>query len=127
MDAASSAAMGLVETLVHTHDLARGLGLDWDPPAEICARVLNRLFPDAPRGTEPWATLLWVTGRAEAARASAPDTVALVQRAAVTDSVTETRRRYDRNRATALLRQTMRSSNSPSLAPRTNAVISAWV
>ncbi|WP_346101087.1 maleylpyruvate isomerase N-terminal domain-containing protein [Nonomuraea maheshkhaliensis] len=66
-DAESSAAMGLVETLVHTHDLAQGLGLGWDPPGEICARVLNRLFPDAPRDTEPWATLLWATGRAELA------------------------------------------------------------
>ncbi|QKW53519.1 maleylpyruvate isomerase N-terminal domain-containing protein [Streptomyces buecherae] len=59
------AAMGLVETLVHTHDLAEGLGLDWTPPADVCARVLARLFPDAPRTTDPWPTLLWSTGRAE--------------------------------------------------------------
>ncbi|MEU3960283.1 maleylpyruvate isomerase N-terminal domain-containing protein [Streptomyces buecherae] len=59
------AAMGLVETLVHTHDLAEGLGLDWTPPADVCARVLARLFPDAPRTTAPWPTLLWSTGRAE--------------------------------------------------------------
>ncbi|MFD4996811.1 hypothetical protein [Streptomyces buecherae] len=58
------AAMGLVETLVHTHDLAEGLGLDWAPPADVCARVLTRLFPDAPRTTDPWPTLLWSTGRA---------------------------------------------------------------
>lgn len=59
------AAMGIVETLVHTHDLAVGLGLAWDPPGELCARVLARLFPDAPRATDPWPTLLWATGRAE--------------------------------------------------------------
>ncbi|MGN9844744.1 hypothetical protein ACTMTI_42110 [Nonomuraea sp. H19] len=59
------AAMGIVETLVHTHDLAEGLGLAWTPPADLCARVLARLFPDAPRETDPWATLLWATGRAE--------------------------------------------------------------
>ena len=59
------AAMGVVETLVHLHDIAEGLGLGWDPPADLCARALNRLFPDAPTGTEPWPTLLWVTGRAE--------------------------------------------------------------
>jgi hypothetical protein len=62
------AAMGIVETLVHTHDLAGGLGLPWAPPPDICARVLGRLFPDAPDtpdGTDPWATLLWATGRAE--------------------------------------------------------------
>ena len=63
------AAMGLVETLVHTFDLARGLGLDWAPPAGICARVLDRLFPDVPRDTgdtgDPWSVLLWATGRTE--------------------------------------------------------------
>lgn len=59
------AAMGIVETLVHTHDLAAGLGLVWEPPAALCARVLERLFPDAPHDTDPWPTLLWATGRGE--------------------------------------------------------------
>jgi hypothetical protein len=59
------AAMGLVEVLVHTYDLAEGLGLGWTPPADMCARALARLFPHAPRTTEPWTTLLWATGRAE--------------------------------------------------------------
>ncbi|MFD9327464.1 hypothetical protein ACFVYG_40780 [Streptomyces sp. NPDC058256] len=59
------AAMGIVETLVHTHDLAEGLGLTWTPPADLCSRVLNRLFPDAPSNTDPWPTLLWATGRTE--------------------------------------------------------------
>lgn len=59
------AAMGIVEALVHTHDLARGLGLAWDPPAGLCSRVLARLFPGAPSSLEPWPTLLWSTGRAE--------------------------------------------------------------
>ncbi|NBM16198.1 hypothetical protein [Streptomyces sp. GC420] len=59
------AAMGIVETLVHTHDLALGLGLDWEPPADLCGRVLERLFPDAPADTERWPTLLWATGRGE--------------------------------------------------------------
>jgi hypothetical protein len=58
------AAMGIVETLVHTHDLAQGLGLEWSPPGDLCARVLARLFPDAPSSTVSWPTLLWVTGRA---------------------------------------------------------------
>ncbi|MFD7575323.1 maleylpyruvate isomerase N-terminal domain-containing protein [Streptomyces sp. NPDC059810] len=57
------AAMGIVETLVHTHDLAQGLGLAWNPPADLCSRVLLRLFPDAPSSTDPWLTLLWATGR----------------------------------------------------------------
>ncbi|WP_461143216.1 hypothetical protein [Salinifilum aidingensis] len=59
------AAMGIVETLVHMHDLAQGLGLAWNPPAGLCARALTRLFPDAPESTDPWPTLLWATGRAE--------------------------------------------------------------
>ncbi|MEU7102647.1 hypothetical protein AB0A66_30545 [Streptomyces longwoodensis] len=64
-DAEGFAAMGIVETVVHTYDLAQGLGLPWNPPADLCARVLARLFPDAPTTTEPWATLLWATGRAD--------------------------------------------------------------
>ncbi|CCK25016.1 hypothetical protein BN159_0637 [Streptomyces davaonensis JCM 4913] len=64
-DAEGFAAMGIVETLVHTHDLAEGLGLDWNPPADLCSRVLTRLFPNAPESTDPWPTLLWATGRAE--------------------------------------------------------------
>lgn len=59
------AAMGIVETLVHTYDVAEGLGVSWTPPAGLCARVLARLFPDAPEGTDRWATLLWATGRGE--------------------------------------------------------------
>ena len=59
------AAMGVVETLVHTHDIAEGLGIDWTPPADLCDRALSRLFPDAPIGTDRWSTLLWATGRAE--------------------------------------------------------------
>lgn len=64
-DPAGFAAMGIVETLVHTHDIAFGLGLDWTPPADLCDRVLHRLFPDAPTDTDRWPTLLWATGRAE--------------------------------------------------------------
>ncbi|TGA86048.1 DinB family protein [Streptomyces sp. MZ04] len=59
------AAMGIVETVVHTYDLAEGLGLKWTPPADVCARVLHRLFPDVPSASEPWPTLLWATGRGE--------------------------------------------------------------
>jgi hypothetical protein len=64
-DPAGFAAMGIVETLVHTHDLAEGLGLRWRPEEDLCARVLARLFPDAPSTTNPWPTLLWATGRAQ--------------------------------------------------------------
>jgi hypothetical protein len=49
-DAEGFTAMGVVETLVHAYDIATALGLDWRPPAEMCAPVLVRLFPDAPPG-----------------------------------------------------------------------------
>ncbi|SED69142.1 hypothetical protein SAMN05216533_0296 [Streptomyces sp. Ag109_O5-10] len=62
------AAMGVVETLVHTHDVAAGLALPWAPPADLCDRALARLFPEAPRDTDRWPTLLWATGRAELPR-----------------------------------------------------------
>ncbi|MCU7826687.1 hypothetical protein KSNIM_34595 [Kitasatospora sp. DSM 101779] len=64
-DPEGSAAMGLVELFAHAEDLAQGLGLDWRAPAPVCARVLTRLFPGAPTDTDPWATLLWATGRGE--------------------------------------------------------------
>lgn len=59
------AAMGVAETLVHTHDISLGLGFAFTPPSDLCARVLHRLFPDAPTDTDRWATLLWATGRGE--------------------------------------------------------------
>jgi hypothetical protein len=59
------AAMGVVETLVHAHDIGLGLGIDFTPPADLCDRVLGRLFPDAPADTHRWQTLLWATGRAD--------------------------------------------------------------
>ncbi|MER7753902.1 DinB family protein [Kitasatospora sp. NPDC097643] len=58
------AAMGVAEALLHTHDITRGLAVDWQPPAPLCAAVLGRLFPDAPPG-DPVQVLLWCTGRQE--------------------------------------------------------------
>ncbi|WP_406208809.1 maleylpyruvate isomerase N-terminal domain-containing protein [Kitasatospora sp. NBC_01560] len=63
-DPAGFLAMSLLETLVHLHDVAQGLGLPWAPPAGLCRRTLARLFPDvAPDAAGPWPTLLWATGR----------------------------------------------------------------
>ncbi|GLW73849.1 hypothetical protein Kpho02_61470 [Kitasatospora phosalacinea] len=62
-DPTGFAAMGVAETLLHTHDIATGLALDWTPPPVLCAAVLTRLFPDAPPG-DPAPVLLWCTGRA---------------------------------------------------------------
>ena len=59
------AAMGVVETLIHTFDVVRGLNPadPWRPPAELAAPVNARLFPDAPSG-DPTDVLLYLCGRA---------------------------------------------------------------
>jgi hypothetical protein len=61
------AAMGVVETLVHTYDIVQGLDpeLEWSPPEELCERVLRRLFPHVSPAPDAsaWQVLLWATGR----------------------------------------------------------------
>jgi RimJ/RimL family protein N-acetyltransferase len=59
------AAMAVTETLLHTHDIAEGLGLAHEPPAALCEAVLTRLFPHVRPGHAPWPTLLWATGRGD--------------------------------------------------------------
>ncbi|WP_229070371.1 maleylpyruvate isomerase N-terminal domain-containing protein [Actinoplanes sp. DH11] len=61
-DPSGFAALGVNEILVHTYDIASGLGLDWRPPADLSAAVLRRLFPGTPSG-DPGEVLLWATGR----------------------------------------------------------------
>jgi hypothetical protein len=63
-DATGFAAMGVAETLVHTHDITHGLGIGWRPPEALSQVVVDRLVPDAPPGRAS-DVLLWVTGRAE--------------------------------------------------------------
>lgn len=63
-DPGGFAALGVNEVLIHTYDIAQGLGTSWLPPTSLCAAVLDRLFPDAPEG-DPVQVLLWCTGRAE--------------------------------------------------------------
>ena len=75
------AAMGVAETLIHGHDAAQGLGVPWEPPADLCARVLSGLFPGAPADAPPWAALLWSAGRADLPDRPRPGRVALVLRA----------------------------------------------
>ncbi len=57
--------MGLVEMLIHTYDMVRGLNPDspWRPPGDFAAPVMNRLFPHAPTG-DPTHVLLYSCGRA---------------------------------------------------------------
>jgi hypothetical protein len=72
-DPSGFAAMGVVEVLVHTYDMAAGLGLPWAPPEDLAAGVLDRLFPSAPAGVAPWPALLWCTGRADLPDLPAPE------------------------------------------------------
>jgi hypothetical protein len=62
-DASGFAALGCDEMLVHTSDIAAGLGTSFDPPREVCARVLARLFPWAPPDKDSWKALRWANGR----------------------------------------------------------------
>ncbi|CAL9473307.1 GNAT family N-acetyltransferase [Streptomyces sp. NPDC014344] len=59
------AAMGVAEVLLHTHDMAEGLGIAYEPPDGLCEFVLTRIFPHVRPGPSPWPTLLWATGRGE--------------------------------------------------------------
>lgn len=57
------AAMGIAEVLLHTHDIAEGLGLAYAPSEELAADVLACIFPHVQPGPAAWPTLLWATGR----------------------------------------------------------------
>ncbi|MFF4750677.1 GNAT family N-acetyltransferase [Streptomyces sp. NPDC002514] len=59
------AAMGIAEVLLHTHDMATGLGLAYEPSADLAESVLTCIFPHVRPGPAPWPTLLWATGRGE--------------------------------------------------------------
>ena len=62
-DAEGFVAMGCIETLVHTWDIAQGLDLGMEPPADLVRKLLNRLFPWAPTGHDAWETFLYCAGR----------------------------------------------------------------
>ncbi|WP_030954320.1 GNAT family N-acetyltransferase [Streptomyces sp. NRRL S-481] len=59
------AAMGVAEVLLHTHDIAEGLGVAYEPDPALCDFVLTRIFPHVQPGPTPWRTLLWATGRGD--------------------------------------------------------------
>lgn len=62
-DPAGWLAMGIVEGLVHTWDIATSLGSAWRPSAEPCIPAIERLFPNAPADADPVDALLWCAGR----------------------------------------------------------------
>jgi hypothetical protein len=63
--------MGCIELLVHGGDIAAGLGLPYEPPPDVCAWILARMFPDrhaelasvSSADINPWTTIQWATGR----------------------------------------------------------------
>ena len=59
------AAMGCLEALVHTGDIAQGLDIEFDPPRDLCSRVIRELFSGAPKEPDSWRVLSWATGRGE--------------------------------------------------------------
>ncbi|PTM98163.1 RimJ/RimL family protein N-acetyltransferase [Streptomyces sp. VMFN-G11Ma] len=59
------AAMGIAEVLAHTHDVAEGLGLTYEPPAALPEFVLTHIFPHVQPGPDHWRTFLWATGRGD--------------------------------------------------------------
>jgi Mycothiol maleylpyruvate isomerase N-terminal domain len=62
-DASGFRGMACDELLVHTDDAARGLGTEFSPSPEIARITVERLFPWAHSGEDPWATLKWANGR----------------------------------------------------------------
>jgi uncharacterized protein (TIGR03083 family) len=63
-DPSGFVAMGCTEIMIHTADIAEGLGIPYQPPAALPPRVLRRIFPWAPAEGDAWATLRWASGRA---------------------------------------------------------------
>lgn len=70
-DASGFAAMGVTETVLHGWDVLMALGQDYQPDAEVCRRVLNRLFPAVVLTDDPWHDLLAATGRTDDTRGTA--------------------------------------------------------
>lgn len=62
-DPSGFAAMGCDEILVHTADIAAGLGVLFQPTSDLAAKIVDRLFPWAPTDYDQWQTLLWANGR----------------------------------------------------------------
>lgn len=70
-DASGFAAMGVTETVLHGWDVLMALGQDYRPDAEVCRRVLNRLFPAVVPTEDAWHDLLAATGRTDDTRGTA--------------------------------------------------------
>ncbi len=64
-DKSGFAAMASLESVVHTGDIAVGLGIEFDPPRDLCQRIVDRLFVGRSGDEDPWQLLWWGTGRGD--------------------------------------------------------------
>ena len=64
-DAEGFAALGAAEVVLHTHDIAAGIGVPFEPDAATSSWLLGRLHRDLPEDDAPWQLLLWATGRGD--------------------------------------------------------------
>ena len=62
-DKSGFAAMACEEALVHTGDVARGLDIHYDPPGDLCERVVKTLHPQVEVAEDWWAVMWRATGR----------------------------------------------------------------
>lgn len=62
-DAEGFLAMGCIELLIHTDDVAHGLAVAWQPPEDVARRVADRIFPWAPTDGDAWDACRWAAGR----------------------------------------------------------------
>ena len=51
------------EVLLHVHDVASGVGIEFRPPEDIARDVLGHAHPDTEPGDDAWATLVRASGR----------------------------------------------------------------
>jgi uncharacterized protein (TIGR03083 family) len=55
--------MGCTEVLIHTDDIARAFEIDFEADADLSRRVLDRIFPWAPKEGDAWQIMRWAAGR----------------------------------------------------------------
>lgn len=70
-DAAGFAAMGITEAALHGWDILQAHDRVLETNDAVIDRVLARIFPTAPRTTDPWQDLLTATGRTAGTRGRA--------------------------------------------------------
>ncbi len=66
-DAEGFTSLATAEVVLHTHDIAAGLGIPYRPSSTLCTRLTARLHRDLEHYHDPWILLLWATGRADIA------------------------------------------------------------